>query len=1055
MKKILDFLYSTQLMAILFVVFATAMGVATFIENDYGTQTARVIVYNAWWFELIMVVFVINFIGNIFTYKLYRKEKWINLMVHLSFIFIILGAGITRYISYEGLLSVKEGESSNVIFSEGTFLQLTINDGKDQKDPIYKKMLLSSAKKNNFSFTTDFKNQEVKIQLVDYIPNVGEQIVESPNGEEYITFVEASQDGHRHDQNVKRGTFEIVHEVKVGFDSTEDVDFNFKLVDDQLFIFSKHDGTFTRMSDQFQGNLTKNIEQKFELKSVYQVELPAHEGHNHGAEIMRFIIAKPVFKAETKYVSMSKKQDSNNSDMLVFDITTNNKTERLSLTGGQYRTPDATLFSIDNLNFNMIYGSRTYLLPFSVKLNDFQLEKYPGSESAMSYASEVTIIDKEKANQFDFKIFMNNILDYRGFRFFQSSYNITDTYEETVLSVNHDYWGTLITYIGYTILYICLILMLLMKNTRMADLRKRLRDIELRKSKILTIALLFISTLLFSQQHNHKLNDSQVDSLLTKNMVSKEHADKFGRLVIQDAGGRMKPANTFASELLRKVSKKDTYRGYDADQVLLSLTINPYAWFEIPVIYLEKGNTKVRTILGVDDEDKYARLADFFNERGEYKLQSYQEEANKKNNKGKFEKDIVNIDKRVNLLYSALGGSILTILPIKDDKNNKWVSPHETELLNYSGKDSIAAKSFHMYALSLQDAITTNDYKLSDELLDGLFKIQKTFGAKVYPKESQITYEIMYNEYDVFKKLFSYYMYIGVLMFFLVILQIFKNNKIVNYLIKACIAFIILFFAMHTLGLATRWYISGRAPWSNAYESVIFVAWATMFFGLIFGKKSSLTIASTAFLTSMMLMIAHWNWMDPEIANLPPVLNSYWLMIHVSVIVASYGPFALGMILGLVSLLLMILTNEKNKEKLDITISELTTINEMALLVGLVLLTIGNFLGGQWANESWGRYWGWDAKETWALISIMVYAFVLHMRLVPGLKGRFAYNFASVVAFGSILMTYFGVNFYLSGLHSYASGDQVITPDFIYYSIAVVSVIAGFAYFNFKKFYKR
>ncbi|MDO9260823.1 MAG: cytochrome c biogenesis protein CcsA [Flavobacteriaceae bacterium] len=1058
MKKIFDFLYSTQLMAILFVVFATAMGVATFIENDYGTQTARVMVYNAWWFELLMLLFVINFIGNIFTYKLYRKEKWLNLATHLSFIFILVGAGITRYISYEGLISIKEGESSNVIFSEGTFLQLTINDGKEQKDPIYQKMLLSAAKKNNFSLTTDFKKQEVKIELVDYLPNVGEQIVDDIAGDEYLLFVEASQDGHRHDEKIKRGTFKDVHGTLVGFDSPDDVTINLKLVDNQLKIFSKIAGDYLKMADQSTGKLEKDIEQNLEIGAVYSVgghnPTDAHTDHNH-TNAMKFVIPKPVFRAKINYVSTAKKQDSGNADMLVFDVTTNNKTERVNLVGGQYRTPEATFIKVDNLNFSMAYGSRTYHLPFSVHLNDFQLEKYPGSESAMSYASEVTIIDQEKDKKFDFRVFMNNILDYRGFRFFQSSYNITEEYEQTVLSVNHDYWGTFITYVGYTILYICLILMVVMKNTRMSDLRKRLKDIELKKSKLLTIALLFISTTLFSQQHNHQLNDSQIDSLLTKNMVSKEHADKFGRLVVQDAGGRMKPVNTFASELLRKVSKSDTYKAYDADQVLLSLTINPYTWFEIPIIYLEKGNTKVRTILGVDEDDKYARLSDFFNEMGQYKLQTYQEEANKKNNKSKFEKDVVNIDKRVNLLYSALGGSILNILPIKDDKNNKWVTPHETQLLNYTGKDSIAAKSFNLYALSLQDAINTNNYKLSDELLDGLFTIQKKFGAKVYPKESQITYEILYNNYDVFKKLFSYYMYIGVLMLLFVIIQIFKNNKLISYLVKGSIALIILFFIMHTLGLGVRWYISGRAPWSNAYESVIFVAWATMFFGLIFGKRSSLTIASTAFLTAMILMIAHWNWMDPEIANLPPVLNSYWLMIHVSVIVASYGPFALGMILGFVSLLLMIFTTKKNKEKLDITISELTTINEMALIVGLVLLTIGNFLGGQWANESWGRYWGWDAKETWALISIMVYAFVLHMRLVPGLKGRFAFNFATVLAFGSILMTYFGVNFYLSGLHSYGSGDGVITPSFIYISIAVIAVIATFAYIKFKKFYKR
>lgn len=202
-------------------------------------------------------------------------------------------------------------------------------------------------------------------------------------------------------------------------------------------------------------------------------------------------------------------------------------------------------------------------------------------------------------------------------------------------------------------------------------------------------------------------------------------------------------------------------------------------------------------------------------------------------------------------------------------------------------------------------------------------------------------------------------------------------------------------------------------------------------------------------------MIAHWNWMDPSIANLQPVLDSYWLMIHVSVIVGSYGPFTLGMILGAVALLLMIFTTEGNKKKMDLNIKEITIITEMALTVGLVMLTIGNFLGGQWANESWGRYWGWDPKETWALISIMVYAFVIHMRLVPGLRSRWFFNFMSIVAFASILMTYFGVNFYLAGLHSYASGDKVITPTFIYYAVAIVALLGAVSYWRFQKFYAK
>ena len=227
-----------------------------------------------------------------------------------------------------------------------------------------------------------------------------------------------------------------------------------------------------------------------------------------------------------------------------------------------------------------------------------------------------------------------------------------------------------------------------------------------------------------------------------------------------------------------------------------------------------------------------------------------------------------------------------------------------------------------------------------------------------------------------------------------------------------------------------------------------------MFFGLIFGRKSELTLAATAFVASMILMVAHWNWMDPSIANLQPVLDSYWLMIHVAVIVGSYGPFALSMIIGLVALILISVAGKKNRKKIDLNIKELTIINELSLTVGLIMLTIGNFLGGMWANESWGRYWGWDPKETWALISILIYAFVIHMRFVPGLRGNWTFNFMSVVAFASILMTYFGVNFYLVGLHSYASGDKIITPSFVYYAVVIVALLGAFSYWRYQKIFK-
>jgi len=350
-------------------------------------------------------------------------------------------------------------------------------------------------------------------------------------------------------------------------------------------------------------------------------------------------------------------------------------------------------------------------------------------------------------------------------------------------------------------------------------------------------------------------------------------------------------------------------------------------------------------------------------------------------------------------------------------------------------------------------ASKTKNYTLANTLLKGLEDFQKKYGKAVRPSDQQIDSEIILNKYDVFRNLFWLYMLAGSLMLILVIARIFTNHRVLCIAINSFHVFIGILFALHTAGLIARWYVSGHAPWSDAYESMIYVAWATMFFSLMFDRKSKLTIAAGTFVTSMILMVAHMSWMDPQIANLQPVLNSYWLMIHVAVIVMSYGPFTLGMILGIIALVLMLATNEKNKEVMVLNIKEITYINEMALTLGLVLLTIGNFLGGQWANESWGRYWGWDPKETWALISIMVYAFVIHARLVPGLRGLFAFNFMSALAFASILMTYFGVNFHLTGMHSYATGEKQNVA--IYLRIFVVFMLfSSLVYWRYRKFYK-
>jgi cytochrome c-type biogenesis protein CcsB len=738
-------------------------------------------------------------------------------------------------------------------------------------------------------------------------------------------------------------------------------------------------------------------------------------------------------------------------DALIVAIEANGEQQNLSVLGAKGVANAPVRVAVGGLDFWVKYGSKQYDLPFSVRLNDFIAEKYPGTEkSYSSFMSKVTVIDDLT---FDYDIYMNHILNHKGYRFFQASFDPDE--KGTVLSVNHDALGTGVTYAGYFLLYAGLMGLLFFGKTRFKKLAKMLEDIRIKKAALSIIFILSCGAV-NAQAHNHNLTAFSADSVLQADAIDAQQAAKFGALVIQDAGGRMKPANTFASELVRKVSKSDRYKSLDANQVLLSMTQNPLLWYQVPFVYLKRGNDSLRTLIGVSKKAKYASFANFFDASGNYKLAPMLENAYKAATPNQFQKDFIETDRKVNLLFSALEGKVLRIFPVPSDINNRWVSLPEVAETQLKGVDSLYVNNvIPLYFASLRQGKTTQDYTQADQLLESLKGYQQKYGSAVIPSQKQIEAEVLYNKYDIFKRLFSWYMYAGTLLFFMLIVQMLYDVRFLRALVKVFIGVIAFLFVLHTGGLAARWYISGHAPWSDAYESMIYVAWATMGMGLAFGRKSMLTIAATAFVSSMILMIAHWNWMDPEIANLVPVLDSYWLMIHVAVIVGSYGPFALGMILGVISMFLMLITTEKSAKKMRLHVSELTIVNELAITVGLIMLTIGNFLGGQWANESWGRYWGWDPKETWALISILIYAFVLHMRLVPGLRGKWIYSLASVIAFASIMMTYFGVNFYLTGLHSYASGDKVITPNFVYYSLAFVALLGVLSYGKAKKYFSK
>lgn len=1042
-------------MAVLFLLFAAAMGIGTFIESAYSTETARIYIYNATWFEAIMVFFVINFLGNIYRYNLLQWKKWPVLVLHLSWILIIVGAFVTRYISFEGMMPIREGNSEKVFYSDKTYLTAYVDgeiDGQSRRKVLEDDILVTpEGKRSSLPWNDDFNGQEFKIEYVDFIQGAKEGLIPNENGKEYLKIVEAG-DGQRHEHFLENGTIASIHNVLFALNNETEGAINIVVEDGEYKIKSPFDGQFMRMADQFQGTLVQDSLQVLQLRSLYTMAG------------MQFVIPEPLVRGSYGIVKVHKDQITEQTqDALVVAVTVKGQTVEKKLLGSKGPSDFADKFTLGGLDFSLRYGSRIHELPFNVKLNDFIAEKYPGTvNSYKSFMSKVTIEDERP---FDYDIFMNHVLDHKGYRFFQASFMPDE--RGTILSVNHDVWGTWITYVGYFLLYAGLLGIMFFGKTRFKELANALEKVKKKKEKLVTVVLLFFVCFqgfaqeTANQNPNHLPTQEQIDSVINATTVSVEHADKFGALVIQDEGGRMKPLHTFSSELLRKLSGKDKFRDLNSDQVFLSMMMNPPLWYNTEFIVTNLGskqNDSIREILGVPKGEKYIKPLDLFDAVGMYKLRPYLEEASSTTNPNKFQKDFIKLHERFTLLEMALSGNILKIFPLLNDENNKWISAVEFRSGQYQVQDSLYSNfmvnGLPYYLNTLQNSIATGNYSESDKLLAAFKQNQRNHGSEVLPLEQKVDTEILYNKLDIFNRLYKYYGLIGLLLFIILVLRIFRDREFLKASAYGLKGIIIIMFLWHTAGLILRWYISGHAPWSDAYESILYVAWATVAMGLAFGRKSELTIAASAFVASMLLFIAHQSWVDPAIGNLVPVLDSYWLMIHVAVIVGSYGPLTVGMILGVAALLLIILTTKKNRKKMELNLRELTIINELSLTVGLIMLTIGNFLGGQWANESWGRYWGWDPKETWALVSIMIYAFVLHMRLVPALRGRWLFNFMSVAAFGSIMMTYFGVNFYLVGLHSYAqSGSAAITPDYVKYIVLGVLILGGISYWRYRANY--
>jgi len=1041
MRKLFKSLLSMKMAVLLLFVFAISSGVATFIENDFGTDAAWSVVYTSWWYSLIQVALALILINNIIKFKMYKKGKIPAFLFHTGFIVILIGAGVTRYFGYEGILHIRNGDTQNTMISSDSYVTVSaIKDGK-QYTAYYKK-LLSKIGNNSFDMGLNVKGDIARIKFKKFIPDAVTKLVSDPSGKPAITML-VSVKGNPDTVTLRKGKVYIAGDNILAFDTptstTSKNIINIKTKNGKFYIKSAKPISWFKMVANKKGSFDANKEYEFTTGRLYTI------GDVNIAPRQMLLKAKEKIVSETNPLFKGRK--GMKLSAVIVEATYKGVKKEVAMFGrGKGSKGFAKKVMIAGTPFIFEWGSKVVKLPFSVKLLQFQLDRYPGSASPMSYASEVEVIDKSKNITMPFRIFMNHVLSYGGYRFFQSSYDQDEL--GTILSVNKDP-GKWPTYLGYFLLGLGLLLNILNPKSRFRKLAHMIqRDTNKIKS---VLAAMFLAA---SFLH---VGNLQADTLNFLKKFDKTHAAYFGTILVQSADGRIKPLDSLAREILNKIYGGSTYKGLTADQVVLGMLASPKEWQSQKIIKVYHPSLK--KIIGMKKNEKYASFNEFFskNIKGNgYKLGKYAEISIRKkpSDRNKFDKDVLKVDERVNINYMIYTGSLLKMIPKVNDPSHKWYGPEEA-IKNFPAQEvKDVRKLLRTYFDGISKGLTTGDWSSANQAVSGIKKYQEQYASDVIPSKLRIKAEILFNQSRIFQRLTPIYLLSGLFLLILIFAKMMKPKLNIKKITRFIFWIIVLAFIAHTVGLALRGFIDGHAPWSSGYESMIYIAWAIILSGIFFSRQAVIALSLTSILAGVTLFVAHLSWMDPQITTLVPVLNSYWLDIHVSIITASYGFLGLCALLGFFTLILFIIrkpnSTDKRNLEIDRSIVEATRINEMAMILGLSLLTVGNFLGGVWANESWGRYWGWDPKETWALVSILIFAAVVHFRFIPKLSNPFSFAVASTLAYSSIIMTYFGVNYYLSGMHSYATGDPVPIPTFVYYMVAIVFTVIAMAYRNRK-----
>lgn len=1048
LKKIGSFLVSMPFMVGLLFLFAAASGIATFIENDHGTETSWGLVYGAKWFELIQILLGVGIVANIIRFRLYTLKKLPAFIFHAAFLLILIGAGITRYAGYEGMMHIREGDTENRMLSSNAFLQIdAVREGKKyhHESSIY----AAGLEEGDLDEELLVGDKKVSVRFKRFIKKATKTAEEDPAGNAVIAFVIPTPSGPEK-FFLRKGEMADVGPLVVYFDKAPDTMRPHIAISEKEGMFSfvsNRDVTWLRMDDQQSGGAAAGSAGEFAQRHLYTingVQLATKSVLSHGTI--------KVIDEESYRESMNMDMQMKGMELsaLVVEAEYDGQKREVSLMGqGKQFKGFGETFSLGDADISLEWGAKQIELPFSLKLEDFLMEKYPGSMSPSSYESHVVLIDEAAGKNEPYRIFMNNPLEYGGYKFFQSSFDRDEM--GTVLSVNHDP-GNIPTYLGYALLALGLFLNFFNPNSRFGKLARTRYD----RSAASAVAAFGIVAALFAAQPVHAYAGYEQEqgmdlssAIETVKKIDRECADNFGTILVQDMGGRIKPIDSISIDIVNKLSGQTEVMGLSHNQVILGMASKPVLWQKIAMIKVK--HAKIKQTLGIEESKKYIAFNDVLDSSGGYKLSGAVEEANRKRpaERDEFDKEVIKLDEKLNIAYSVYAGQFMRVFPLEGDKANTWYNPADA-LKSFSPEENQEiTKILQQNYVGINEGIEKGNWTTANDAIKAIVAYQKVKGSAVYPSDFRVSAELFYNKAMIFERLVPVYLFAGLILLGLIFARLFKPSLSLGKAQKIVLGILVLGFIAHTANLGLRWYISGHAPWSDGYESMIYIAWTIILAGILFARQSEFAVASTGILSGIALFVAHLNWLDPQITNLVPVLKSYWLSIHVSVITSSYGFLGLSALLGLISLVLFIMLgrvrDDETKRQVIISIREATRISEMSMIIGLSLVTVGNFLGGVWANESWGRYWGWDPKETWALVTILVYAGIVHLRFIPKLNSVFAFTVASVVGYSSVIMTYFGVNYYLSGLHSYAAGDPVPVPVWVYYAVATVAVLIALA----------